>query len=142
MKTPVVPVGNGCRFDIVGPFRRSKVVSTFQRVVSTFDLPKLFRRFDIVSTTFCIKSRLDVETARGLHSLDGVEGLLGAVTLRLLHLDGLRGRLRLHSVEVQLPREDLLEALRSLHELRVAEELHVAGDLWGKGVGEKKFSRG
>lgn len=69
-----------------------------------------------------------------IHLLHGVERLLGAVALRLLHLDGLRGGLRLDAVEVQLPRQDLLEALGRLHELGIAEQLHVASDLRDKGV--------
>jgi len=58
-----------------------------------------------------------------------VEGFLAAVALALLDLDGLRGRLDLDPVEVEVEAADLLEALGRLDEVRLSLQLSVARDL-------------
>lgn len=58
-----------------------------------------------------------------------MEGLLAAVALALLHADRLRGAIVLHAVEVQVEAGNFLDAVGGLHELGVAQQLHVASDL-------------
>lgn len=58
-----------------------------------------------------------------------MEGLLAAIALALLDTDRLRRTVVLDTVKVQVEAGDLLEALAGLDELRIPQQLNVAGDL-------------
>lgn len=61
-----------------------------------------------------------------IYSQDRMEGFLAAIALALFDTDRLRGTVVFHTVKVQMETGDLLEAVRRLDELRVADQLHVA----------------